>query len=251
MSRGWAWGMSCLALLMLCALPGHTLARDGGSHGVKYEVEYVNEDGAQASRVFDFTKQEDVAAFDKLMAAGKVHKAKLEHIPTVTQMASLRWDLGLWTIVVFGLLLVILNKTAWPAMLNGLKKREQNIADAISAAENAKNESERIQKELAAEMSKANDNIRAMMDEARRDATSAKEDMLSAAKKEIGTERDRMRREIETARDQALLDLWNQSTQMAAMLSSKAIKREIRPEDHKKLFDETLQEMKAAKLGNA
>jgi len=90
-----------------------------------------------------------------------------------------------------------------------------------------------------------------MMDEARRDATSAKEDMLSAAKKEIGTERDRMRREIETARDQALLDLWNQSTQMAAMLSSKAIKREVRPEDHKKLFDETLQEMKAAKLGNA
>ena len=39
----------------------------------------------------------------------------------------------------------------------------------------------------------------------------------------------------------------------AAMISSKTIKREIRPEDHKKVFDESLKEMKAAagvKVGN-
>jgi F-type H+-transporting ATPase subunit b len=101
---------------------------------------------------------------------------------------------------------------------------------------------------LTAEMAKANDGIRAMMDEARKDATSAKDEMIGAAKKEIGEERDRLRREIDTARDQAqaLLDIWNQSTQLAAMLSAKTIKREIRPEDHKKFFDESLKELKAA-----
>ena len=70
--------------------------------------------------------------------------------------------------------------------------------------------------------------------------------MIASAKKEIGVERDRLRREIETARDQALLDIWNQSTQLAAMISSKTIKREIRPDDHKKLFEESLKELKAA-----
>jgi F-type H+-transporting ATPase subunit b len=134
-----------------------------------------------------------------------------------------------------------------------LKKREQNIADAISAAETARTEAEKSRLELKAEMAKANDNIRAMMDEARKDASVAKDEMLTAAKKEIGDERVRLRREIDTARDQALLDIWNQSTQLASLLSSKTLKREIRPDDHKKLFDESMKELKATagKTGTA
>jgi len=69
--------------------------------------------------------------------------------------------------------------------------------------------------------------------------------------RERGIFRQRHRREIETAKDQALLEIWNQSTQLAAMLSAKTIKREIRPEDHAKLFDESLKEMKAAAAGKA
>jgi F-type H+-transporting ATPase subunit b len=254
MSRGWPIVVSLLALLGLCAFAGHAQASDaGGTHAVKYEVDYLDESGNEKHDVFDFAKPEDVKKFDKLMASGKVYRSKLEHIPTVAQMASLRWDLGIWTVVVFGGLLFILSKTAWPAMLEGLKKREQNIADAISAAETARTEAEKSRLELKAEMAKANDNIRAMMDEARKDASVAKEEMLTAAKKEIGDERVRLRREIETARDQALLDIWNQSTQLASLLSSKTLKREIRPDDHKKLFDESLKELKATagKTGTA
>lgn len=253
MSRGWTIMASLIALLGLCAFTGTAVASDaGGSHAVKYEADYLDESGHETHGVFDFSKPDDVKKFDQLMASGKVLRAKFEHIPTVTQMASLRWDLGLWSIIVFGGLLFILSKTAWPAMLEGLKKREQNISDAIAAAETARSEAEKTRLELKAEMAKANDSIRAMMDEARKDASSAKDEMLSAAKKEIGEERDRMRREIETARDQALLDIWNQSTQLASLLSSKTIKREIRPDDHKKLFDEALKEMKAAaKTGTA
>lgn len=253
MSRGWPLLASMLALLVVCASAGTIRASDtGGSHAYKYEVDYVDEAGDNAARVFDFARPEDVREFDRLMASGKVHSAKLEHIPTIDKIVSLRWDLGLWTIIVFGGLLFILSKTAWPAMLEGLKKREQNISDAISAAENARNESEKTRLQLGSEMAKANDNIRAMMDEARKDASAAKDDLINAAKKEISTERDRLRREIETARDQALLDIWNQSTQLAAMISSKTIKREIRPDDHKKVFDEALKEMKAAgKTGTA
>ncbi|HMO36381.1 MAG TPA: ATP synthase F0 subunit B, partial [Gemmatales bacterium] len=221
-------------------------ASDKAGHGHVYEADVKDDQGHDKTDVFDLSKSEDANRLASLLAQGKVTMLKQEHIPAVDQMASLRWDLGLWSIVVFGGLLFILSKTAWPAMLEGLKKREQNISDAISAAETARQEAERTRQELKAEMAKANDNIRAMMDEARKDATVAKEEMLASAKKEIGEERDRLRREIDTARDQALLDIWNQSTQLASMLSSKTIQREIRPEDHKKLFDEALKEMKAA-----
>ena len=242
-----------LASLLAFTFLTNVNASDDKHAAPKYEAEVKDDHGQGSSKVFDLTNPAHADELSKLLAKGQVHSLKNEHIPAIEQMFSLRWDLGLWTIVVFGGLLFILSKTAWPAMLQGLKKREQNIADAIAAAENAKNESERIRKELAAEMAKANDNIRSMMEEARRDATSAKDQLLTEAKKEIATERDRHRREIETAKDQALLEIWNQTTQLAAMLSAKTIKREIRPDDHKKLFDEALKEMKAAgaATGNA
>lgn len=237
-----------LALLAPIAFMSNAHASDN-KHGAKYEAEVKDEQGHGASRTFDLSNPSHADELSKLLAEGKVHSLKTEHIPAIEQMFSLRWDLGLWSIIVFGGLLFILSKTAWPAMLEGLKKREQNIADAIAAAENAKNESEKIRQQLAGEMAKANDDIRSMMEEARRDANTAKNEMLNAAKKEIAEERDRHRREIETAKDQALLEIWNQTTQLAAMLSSKTMKREIRPDDHKKLFDEALKEMNAAGSG--
>lgn len=235
-----------LATLLTLTVAPTVNASDDSKHSVKYEADVQDDQGHGSLRVFDLSNPKEASELARLLAAGRVQALKNEHIPPIEKMFSLRWDLGLWTIIIFGGLLYILSKTAWPAMLEGLKKREQNIADAISAAENAKNDAEKIRVQLAGEMAKANDNIRGMMEEARKDAGAAKDDMINSAKKEIGVERDRLRREIETARDQALLDIWNQSTQLAAMISSKTIKREIRPEDHKKLFEESLKELKAA-----
>ncbi len=241
-----------LATVLSLTLVSHVKASDdhAGERAI-YEADVLNEEGHATIQVFDLSKPEQAHELSVLLAKGRIERIRNEHIPPVTKMFSLRWDLGLWSIIIFGSLLFILSKTAWPAMLEGLKKREQNIADAIAAAENARNESEKTRLSLAGEMAKANDNIRSMMEEARKDASAAKDDMLNSAKKEIAAERDRHRREIETAKDQALLEIWNQSTQLAAMLSAKTIKREIRPEDHKKLFDESLKEMKAAAAGKA
>jgi F-type H+-transporting ATPase subunit b len=245
MVRGWLkWVLLC----MMALSPGWISAcraLDEG-HAPKYHVEYLDDQGRETATTFDLSKPAEAEHFHQLMVSGKIVKANVEHIPGIDQLFSLRWDLGLWTLVVFGLLLLILSKTAWPSMLEGLKKREQNISDAVSSAENARNDAERIRLQLAGEMAKANDNIRAMMDEARKDATSAKEDLLTTAKTEIATERDRLRREIDAARDQALLDIYNQSTQLAAMISSKTLQREVRPEDHKRFFDEALAEFKGA-----
>jgi F-type H+-transporting ATPase subunit b len=234
-------------LAALFVLSGNSPARaDDEGHSGKYQVDYFDETGHETDAVFDFTKPADAEKFEALLRDGKVIRAKLEHIPKITEMFSLRWDLGLWTLIVFGLLLYILSKTAWPAMLKGLKQREQNIVDAATAAEKARNEAEGIREQLRGEMARANDTIRGMMDEARKDATTAKDEMLNAAKTEIATERDRLRRDIETARDQALMDIYNQSTQLAALISAKTLGREVRPDDHKRLFDESLAEFKSA-----
>jgi F-type H+-transporting ATPase subunit b len=60
------------------------------------------------------------------------------------------------------------------------------------------------------------------------------------------TERERLRRDISTARDQALQEIWNQTAQLATLISAKAIRRELTDEDHRRLVDEALAELRQA-----
>jgi F-type H+-transporting ATPase subunit b len=158
-----------------------------------------------------------------------------------------RWDLSIYTVVVFLLLLGLLSKFAWPAIYQGMKNREEMLAAAKTAAEKAKAEAEEMHKKLQAEFASANDKIRLMLEEARRDADELRAKERDAGLKEAAAERDRAKREIETAKDQALTEIYQQSVQLAALMSSKAVRRGMTADDHTRLVDEALSELKAGK----
>jgi F-type H+-transporting ATPase subunit b len=155
-------------------------------------------------------------------------------------------DLGIWTLVVFLLLLFVLTKYAWTPMLEGLRKREEGIRSAIREAEQTRDEAHRLRDQFQAEVNNAHVKVREIMDEARRDAERTTQDMVAKARSEIQTERDRLRREIATARDQALQEIWKQSAQLATLISAKAIGKKLALEDHRRLVDEALGELKEA-----
>ncbi len=157
-----------------------------------------------------------------------------------------RFDLGIWTIVVFVVLMLVLRRFAWGPMLDGLKRREQNIRQALEDAQRAREDAEKVRSQLQAEMNQAADKVRQMMDEARRDAQYMSDEMVAKARAEIQGERERLRREIDTARDQALQQLWGQTAQLAALISSKAVRRQLNPEDHHRLVDEAITELREA-----
>lgn len=158
---------------------------------------------------------------------------------------SPRYDLGIWTIIIFVLLLLILRKFAWGPLLEGLTKREQSIRDAVDEAKKARDETARVTAEFKAKMDQAYAEIPKMMDDARRDAQNLAEEMRAKANQDIQTERGRLRREIDIARDQALQELWSQAAQLATLISAKAIGRSLSEDDHRRLIDEALSEMGA------
>jgi F-type H+-transporting ATPase subunit b len=154
--------------------------------------------------------------------------------------------LAIASIIVFIGLLLILRKLAWGPMLEGLQKREDNIRFAADEAKLVREASVKAQGELQAKLDEAYAEIPRMMEEARRDAETMREDMRSQAAKEIQTERVRLRREIDTARDQALQDIWNQAAQLATAISSKVLVKIMTPDDHNRLFNLALEEMKGS-----
>jgi F-type H+-transporting ATPase subunit b len=155
-------------------------------------------------------------------------------------------DLSIWTLVVFGVLLFVLGKFAWKPMLEGLRKREEGIRNAIHEAEQTRTEAHRLRDQLQNEFNNANAKVREIIDDARRDAERTTQDMIAKARTEIQTERDRLRREIGMARDQALQEIWQQSAQLATLISAKAIRKKLAPDDHRRLVDEALGELRAA-----
>jgi len=113
----------------------------------------------------------------------------------------------------------------------------------LAEAQRARAEAEQMRAELQKEMSGAQEKIRQLMEEARRDAQRAKDEMVAHARAEIQGERERLQREIGMARDQALQELWSQTAQLATLISAKAIRRQLNLEDHRRLVDEAIAEL--------
>lgn len=165
---------------------------------------------------------------------------------TQTNLLDLRWDLGLWTLVVFILLFLVLKKAAWGPILEGLQQREQDIRSAVEEAKLARAETARERAEFQRKLDEAFQKIPQMMDEARRDAQHMAEEMRAKATAEIQADRQRLRREIEMAHDQALQQLLTQMAQLATLISAKTIQRSLTEEDHRRLVDEALAELREA-----
>jgi F-type H+-transporting ATPase subunit b len=159
---------------------------------------------------------------------------------------DLALDLTIWTMVVFVVLYLVLRAWAWKPMLEGLQKREDNIRSALEEAQRAREEAQQVRAQLQRELAQNAEKVRDILDAARRDAERTTEEMVARARTEIQGERDRLRKEIDLARDQALHELWAQAAQLATVVSAKAIRRQLSPDDHRRLVEEALAELQHA-----
>lgn len=166
-----------------------------------------------------------------------------EKDPTAFIDLPKRWDLSLYTIAVFVILFGILYFFAWPNISKGLQKREEMLSAVKDAAERAKREAEEVHAKLTAEFATANDKVRAMLEEARRDADALRVTEREIGQREAATERERAKREIETAKDAALQEIYQRSVELASLMSAKTIKKNLTAADHKGLVDEALAEL--------
>jgi F-type H+-transporting ATPase subunit b len=155
-------------------------------------------------------------------------------------------DLTLWTIVVFLILLWVLGKYAWGPMMKGLEAREHAIHSAVDEAHKAREETARLRDDVLRERSLAAEEARNTIDMARREAQKQGDELRARAMSEIQTERDRLRRDLELAKDAALQELWSQTARLATLVSGKVIGKDLSVDDHRQLVDEAINDLKRA-----
>jgi F-type H+-transporting ATPase subunit b len=156
-----------------------------------------------------------------------------------------RYDLGIYTLIVFGILMLVLSKYAWPHIRSGLEKREANILGALDLARKERTESAELLAKAKKELDETAAKVRAMLDEARRDADALKAAETEKGQKDAQAERDRAKREAEADKAALMKEIQQQAVELAVLIASKALRQQVSIDGQRKLLDESIAELKA------
>ena len=149
-------------------------------------------------------------------------------------------DLAVFTLVVFLVLLAILGKFAWGPIATALDHREHRISDNIAQAERLQAEAKAQLASYEQKLATAADEVRQLLEEARRDAEHTKEEILAQAKADAKAEHDRAMREVRNAKDAALKEIGETSANFAVEMAAKIVQKQLTPDDHARLVREAV-----------
>ncbi|WP_425398809.1 F0F1 ATP synthase subunit B [Aeoliella sp.] len=159
-------------------------------------------------------------------------------------------DLALWTVIIFGLLLLVLWKFAWGPIVQALDTREKTIEDHLAAAAAKHEEAKGLLAAHEARLATAKDEVREMLEEARRDAEATKTQIVAEAEAAATARHDRVIRDIEQARDSAVRQLAETSANLAVDLAGKVVQQNLSAEQQAELVREATSKLAASTPSN-
>jgi len=137
------------------------------------------------------------------------------------------FGLLIWTLLAFLVVFWILGKFAWPAIVKGLKEREQGISDSLATAEKVKAEMAQLKSENEALLVQAREERAQMLKEAR----DIKDKIITEAKDQAKTEANKIivgaQAAIEQQKMAAITEVKNQVGNLVIEISEKILRREL------------------------
>lgn len=152
-----------------------------------------------------------------------------------------------WMLLFFGIIFLILKKYAFPAILKGLKEREDSIQSALDAAKKAKEEVAGLKADNERILAEARNERDKILKEAR----DAKDSIISEARGKATVEAERLlglaRDAIKNEKMAAIIELKNQVASLSVDIAEKLMKQQLADDNKAKSLVNDL--LKDAKLG--
>ena len=147
---------------------------------------------------------------------------------------------SIWTLVVFLLLLVILARTAWPAILKAVEEREKKIQEQLDQAEKANQDAQRVLADYQQKLAAARSEAQELLAAGRQAAEKVREEIAARARAEHEELIGRARREIAAEREKALAELRGEAVELSLAAASKVLERNLDSEADRRLVREYL-----------
>ena len=183
----------------------------------------------------------------------------LAHAPLAAQehgeggggLLSVNPGLTIWTIIVFLIVLAILSRTAYPAILGAVEKREAHIAQLTEAAERDRAEAEALAAENRRIVEETRARVHGALEEARQQADKMHAERLAEAARERQELLERARRDIATEREVALDTVRRDAVVLAMAAAEKLVRRNLDGEENRRLVHDYLAQLgQPAPTGN-
>lgn len=233
--------LALLTSLWLVSAAGNCLAEDAAQKGHEHAAPAA--DGHDHGDPDHADHDHDAHAENGANGHGhlehKVHgKKPAPLLGAGTEFLDISWPLFFWTIVIFLVTAFLLKQFAWKPILASLDDREARIAESLRAAQEARDEARKIFEEKDAEFGRAQEEVKAILDEARQTAGKEAEALLAAAKARANESRQAAEREIEAAKIEALAELRGSAATLASAIVAKTVKKKVDPNDLGPLVEE-------------
>jgi len=153
---------------------------------------------------------------------------------------SINPGLIIWTLVVFGILLVLLWKLLYPSIVKSVEERERRIQKQLEDAEKANAEAQRLLEEHKKQIAAARNEAQEILAKAKTVSQKERETLLAKAREEYDALLSRARKDIEAEKDKAILALRREAVELSIAAASRVIEANLDTEANRKLVTEFL-----------
>ena len=175
-----------------------------------------------------------------LIASGGSHGDSVHEGGWLEKWLSFDPGLFMWTIVTFLLVLTILKWKAWGPLMNALDKREMDIREALSSAEKAKQEADKVAIDYDEMIKKAQLESQQIIADSKVTGERVKKEIKETAKKEAQDILDKAQLQIDSEREKAVQEIKSVVVDLSMQAASKVIEKNLDSEDNRRFINDTI-----------
>jgi F-type H+-transporting ATPase subunit b len=151
-----------------------------------------------------------------------------------------------WTVLIFGILMILLWRFAWPSILKTVEERERRIQKQLEDAERANAAAQLLLEEHKKTVAAARSEAQDMIAKGKAIAEKERAALLAKAREEYEALLARARKDIEAEKDKALVALRHEAVELSIAAASKVIEANLDTEANRRLIAEYLASLEKA-----
>ena len=156
--------------------------------------------------------------------------------------------LMIWTLLAFGVAMIVLKKFAWPKISEILDERQQLINESITSAEKTRSESEQVLAEYRQRLAEAREQADEILSRARKAAEATEAEALSEGQEKRQEMVDAAKRDIEAETRRALEEIRKEVANLTVLATERITRRTLDEKAQQELVEEALSEIDFSSL---
>ncbi len=151
--------------------------------------------------------------------------------------------LMIWTLLVFGVTMLLLARMAFPRISEALERRRRAIEESIDTAERTRAEADQILAEYRERLKEARVQAEEIVQRARQSAETHERESKERGQEMLAEAAKRAERDIEAASRRALDDIRKEVADLTILATEKVTRKTLDEADQKRLVEEALREL--------